>query len=101
MCLCVLLQAIVLNNEKDRSSIRDEITSVSSCILNFTVIILYIVETRIASNVGGKRGKQKLNIDMMAAIKVATFRMYPLSSSEDEKVRAAKLLMVQVDSCIA
>ena len=42
-------------------------------------------EVRISSNVAGKQGKNQFNRDMMAAIKVATFKMYPLSSTEDEK----------------
>jgi len=37
------------------------------------------------SNVNGKKGKNKLNPDMVSAIKVATFRMYPLGTSEDEE----------------
>ena len=41
---------------------------------------------RITSNVAGKCGKNQLNKEMMAAIKVATFRMWPLKVSEEEKV---------------
>ena len=35
---------------------------------------------------GGKRGKKQLNKDMIVAIKVATFRMWPLSYTEQEKL---------------
>ena len=55
---------------------------------NFATILVrnfFTRETRISSNVGGKRGKKQLNKDMLAAIKVATFRMWPLSSAEHEK----------------
>lgn len=55
---------------------------------NFATILVrkfFSREVRIVSNVRGKRGKQKLSVDIMAAIKVATFKMYPLTSSEDEK----------------
>ena len=37
------------------------------------------------SNVNGKKGKNKLNPDMIAAIKVATFRMWPLLQTETEE----------------
>ena len=42
-------------------------------------------EVRITSNVAGKCGKNQLNKDMMAAIKVTTFRMWPLKITEEEK----------------
>ena len=38
----------------------------------------------VLSNVAGKWGKNQLNKEMMATIKVATFKMYPLTVSEDE-----------------
>lgn len=56
---------------------------------NFATVLVrnfFTKEVRMSSNVAGKQGKNQLNRDMMAAIKVATFKMYPLSSSEDEKV---------------
>ena len=37
------------------------------------------------SNVSGKCGKNQLNKEMMAAIKVATFRMWLIKPSADEK----------------
>ena len=37
------------------------------------------------SNVNGKLGKNKLNPDMIATIKVATFRMWPLGSTETQE----------------
>ena len=37
------------------------------------------------SNVNGKQGKNKLNAEMIGAIKVATFRMWPLKSTETDK----------------
>ena len=55
---------------------------------NFATILVrnfFTREARISSNVGGKRGKKQLNKDMLAAIKVVTFRMWPLSSAENEK----------------
>ena len=55
---------------------------------NFATILVrnfFSREVRISSNVAGKRGKKQLNTDMLAAIKVATFRMWPLSSTENEK----------------
>ena len=41
-------------------------------------------EVRLTSNVPGKSGKNQPDKDMMAAIKVANFRMWPLKSSESE-----------------
>ena len=42
-------------------------------------------EVWMTSNVNGKLGKNKLNPDMIAAIKVATFKMYPLESTENDR----------------
>lgn len=73
-----VFNAKFLEKEKRASSSRQ----------NFATILVrkfFSQEVRIVSNVFGKRGKQKLNVDIMAAIKVATFKMYPLTSSEDEK----------------
>ena len=55
---------------------------------NFVTVLVrnfFSREVRISSNVSGRQGKNPFNREMMAAIKVATFKMYPLSSSEDEK----------------
>ena len=43
-------------------------------------------EVRMTSNVNGKQGKNKLNPEMIGAIKVATFRMWPLESIETDEI---------------
>jgi len=55
---------------------------------NFATILVqnfFKKEVRITSNVAGKCGKNQLSRDMMAAIKVAIFRMWPLAVSEDQQ----------------
>ena len=55
---------------------------------NFVTVLVrkfFTKEVQISSNVAGKQGKNQFNRDMMAAIKVGSFKMYPLSSTEDEK----------------
>ena len=52
-----------------------------------TVLVrnIFTREVRISSNVAGKQGKNQFNRDMLAAIKVETFKMYLFSSLENEK----------------
>ena len=60
----------------------------SSSRQNFAAVLVrsfFKREVRMTSNVAGKSGKNQLCREMMAAIKVATFRMWPLESSEGEK----------------
>lgn len=49
------------------------------------------------SNVSGTRGKMQLNKEIMAAIKVATFKMWPCTPSENE-VTAWQLCVKAVDA---
>lgn len=42
------------------------------------------------SNVSGSRGKNKLDKDIVAAVKVASFKMWPLKAAENENVAWAK-----------
>lgn len=66
----------------------DERKKESSSRPNFATVLVrnfFKREVRMTSNVAGKCGKNQLNTEMMAAIKVATFRMWPLQASEDEK----------------
>ena len=56
---------------------------------NFSSILVgkfFSEEVRITSNVTGSSGKNQLDQEMIAAIKMATFRMWPLKSSENDKV---------------
>ena len=43
-------------------------------------------EVHLVSNVSGQRGKVQLDRDIITAIKVASFRMWPLKSTKNEKV---------------
>ena len=55
---------------------------------NFATILVrnfFTREVRISSNIAGQK-KNQFNTEMIAAIKVATFKMYPLTSAENEKV---------------
>ena len=45
--------------------------------------VLFSKETRISSNVSGKCGKRKLDTSKIAAIKVATFNMWPCTPGEE------------------
>ena len=39
-----------------------------------------------SSNVNGQRGKNKLDPDIVSAIRVASLRMWPLKSTENEHI---------------
>lgn len=55
---------------------------------NFATILVrkfFTKAVRISSNVSGKCGKTPLNKEMMAAIRVASFKMWPLALTENEK----------------
>ena len=56
---------------------------------NFALTLVtkfFTEEVRLVSNVSGRRGKKQLDNDVISAIKVASFRMWPLKSSENDKV---------------
>ena len=54
---------------------------------NFSLILVtkfFTEEVRLMSNVSGQCGKNQLDKDIISAIKVASFRMWPLKSTENE-----------------
>ena len=56
---------------------------------NFATILVrnfFKQEVRMTSNVNGRKGKNKLNVEMVGAIKVATYKMWPLKSTETDAV---------------
>ena len=56
---------------------------------NFALTLVtkfFTEEVRLVSNVSGQRGKNPLDKDVISAIKVASFRMWPLKSSENDMV---------------
>lgn len=67
---------------------------------NFTTLLVksfFKPVIRMTSNVSGTRGKMQLNKEIMAAIKVATFKMWPCTPSENE-VTAWQLCVKAVDA---
>ena len=59
----------------------------SSSRSNFTTLLVrsfFKPFIRMSSNVSGTRGKKQLDKEIMAAIKVATFKMWPCTGSENE-----------------
>ena len=56
---------------------------------NFARILaekFFTEEVRVSSNVNGQRGKKKLDPDIVSAIRVASLRMWPLKSTENEHI---------------
>ena len=74
---------IFLQNWKQESSSRANFAArLIKCFISKAV--------RMTSNVSGKRGKNKLDKDILAAVKVATFKMWPLRSTENEQLAWSK-----------
>ena len=72
----------IFNNEFLSKCLRESVSRP-----NFSLNLVtkfFTEEVRLTSNVSGKSGKNQLDKDMVAAIKVASFRMWPLKSSESE-----------------
>ena len=84
---------VFLQNRKQESSSRPNFAAMLiKCFISKAV--------RMTSNLFGRRGKNQLDKDIVAAVKVASFKMWPLKSAENENLAWSKvcaLLLVSID----